>query len=93
MRDNEQSHYIPNLYKHFLEQNGIEGCDIPKDLKIISEHISCYTIDMLKNFKYQLQSRGVFKLTQPQLLELYLHPKFGFDIDKWQFPYIIKLLI
>lgn len=86
------SNFWFHLYKHFLEQNGIEGCDIPKDLKIISEHISCYTLDMLKNFKDQLQSRGVFKLTQPQLLELYLHPKFGFDIDKWQFPHIIKLL-
>ena len=47
---------------------------------------------MLKNFKDQLESRGVFKLTHKQLLELYLHPKFGFEIDTWQFPNIIKLL-
>ena len=81
-----------HLYKHFLELDLIDGYKIPSHLKIISDHISQYTYDMLKNFKDKLQEVGIFKLSQKQLLELYLHPKFGFNISNWKFTNIINLL-
>lgn len=81
-----------HLYKHFSELDTIDGYKIPLHLEIISNHISQYTYDMLKNFKDMLQESGVYKLTQKQLLELYVHPKFGFDISNWKFANIINLL-
>ncbi len=80
-----------HIYKQYLDENIIDGVKIQNYLKIIAEHISKYTFDMLKNFKDLLESKGVNKLTQKQLLELYIHPKFGFNIDTWEFSSVFKL--
>jgi exodeoxyribonuclease V alpha subunit len=81
-----------HIYNNYLGINLIEDFTIPEHIKVIYNHISKYTYNMLKNIKDELKEKGIINLTNKQTLELYLHPKFGFDITQWKFKNIIGLL-
>ena len=81
-----------HIYNYYLDINLIEGFTMPEHIKVIYCHISKYTNNMLKNFKDKLKEKEITNLTNKQILELYLHPNFGFDITQWKFKNIIGLL-
>lgn len=75
-----------NTYKEFTKLNN-QNCEYPNDqnmeyLKIVGTHISKYFYSLMQHFKKELETMGV-KLSHGQYVELFLHPEFGFPIDKW----------
>ncbi len=71
-----------SIYKYYLESQNVEGCKIDKSLDIICKHISNYHYSIINHFIESLSELGI-KLKIVQYYQLYLHPKFGYDINNW----------
>lgn len=56
--------------------------DIYEPLKIIGSHVIKYYNSLIGHFKEELEKNGI-KLFTNQYKELYLHSKFGFNIEQW----------
>jgi len=77
-----------NLFTKFNQDKELE--DIYEPLKIVGTHSAKYYNSLIGHFKNELEKMGI-KLYHNQYMELYLHPKFGFNIGQWNGSYLFLL--
>ncbi len=69
-----------NLFTKFNKDKDLDN--IYEPLKIVGTHSAKYYNSLIGHFKIELEKIGI-KLYHNQYMELYLHPKFGFNISEW----------
>ena len=69
-----------NLFSKYSEEKNKEN--IYEALNIMGQHSAKYYNTLIGHFKLELEKIGI-KLYNNQYMELYLHPNFGFNIDKF----------
>lgn len=74
-------HLWVSIYKRYTEYG--DDSIIPDHFIIIIKHIMGYMNNLFKMLQDDLKARGC-NLNINQCEQLFLHPKFGFDINKWK---------
>ena len=69
-----------NLFTKYSQEK--DGENMYEPLNIIGVHAAKYYNSLIGHFKQELEKIGI-KLYHKQYMELYSHPKFGFNIGQW----------